>query len=192
LFDLLSLCATGLPQHRARISAHAAQIAEWAAINPGTFADKHALAQVALHQLDGDLLGALDFYEQAIAQSLRNGFDHYAALAHELAGALCRRLGHGTAEQAHLRGVRDAYRRWGANSKLARLERASQATVSIVETAAIRDIDSVIRSARALSEEIQLERLVQTLMQIALEHASAQRRLLIHLRGCLPVSKRAP
>ena len=198
LFDLLTLCASGLPQHRERIAAHAARIAEWAAINPGTFADTHALAQAALYELDGDLLAALGCYEQAIALSLRNGFDHYAALAHELAAALCRRAGLGTAEQAHLRGARDAYRRWGACSKVARLERAvpaladsappaSQATVAIVETADIRDIDSVIRSARALSEEIQLERLVQTLMQIALEHASAQRGLLIRLPGGLPV-----
>lgn len=198
LFDLLTLCASGLPQHRARIAAHAAQIAEWAAINPATFADKHALAQAALHQLDGDMLGALRCYEQAIAQSLRNGFHHYTALAHELAAALCRLLGHGTAEQAHLRGARDAYLRWGAGSKVARLERevpalaggppaASQATIAIVDTADIRDIDSVIRSARALSEEIQLERLVHTLMQIALEHASAQRGLLIRLHGGVPV-----
>jgi PAS domain S-box-containing protein len=198
LFDLLTLCATGLPQHRERIAAHAAQIAEWAAINPGTFADTHALAQAALHELDGDLLAALGLYEQAIALSLRNGFDHYAALAHELAAALCRRACLGTADQAHLRGARDAYRRWGADSKVARLEHevaalaasappASQATVAIVETADLRDIDSVIRSARALSEEIHLEPLVRTLMQIALAHASAQRGLLIRLPGGPPV-----
>jgi PAS domain S-box-containing protein len=197
LFELLTLCATGLPRHRQRIDAHAAQIAEWAAINPGSFADTHALAQAAVRAMDGDLLAAQGFYEQAIALSLRHGFDHHCALAHEQAAALCRLLGHGTAEQAHLRGARDAYRRWGAGSKVARLESevaalagappARAATIAIVETAAIRDIDSVIRSARALSEEIQLEPLVQTLMQIALEHASAQRGLLIRLRGSLPV-----
>lgn len=202
LYSLLTLCATGVPpqarpQQRARIAAHAGQIAEWAAINPDTFADKHALAQAALHEFDGDLFGALGFYEQAIAQSLQNGFDHYAGLGHELAAALCRRAGHGIAEQAHLRGARDAYRRWGAASKVARIESAApglieraqpagQATVSIVETADIRDIDSVIRSARALSEEIHVERLVQTLMKIALEHAGAQRGVLIRMRGGMP------
>jgi PAS domain S-box-containing protein len=198
LFDLLTLCVTGLPQHRQRIAAHAAQIAEWAAINPASFAGAHALAQAALHELDGDRLAALGLYEHAIALSLRHGSDHDAALAHELAAGLCRRAGLGTAEQAHLRGARDAYRRWGAGSKVARLERevavlaagaapASQATVAVVDTADLRDIDSVIRSARALSEEIQLEPLVRTLMQIALAHASAQRGLLIRLPGGTPV-----
>jgi C4-dicarboxylate-specific signal transduction histidine kinase len=53
----------------------------------------------------------------------------------------------------------------------------------MVETTAIRDIDTVIRSIRALSEEIHTTPLVQTLMTIALEHAGAQRGLLIRVKG---------
>jgi PAS domain S-box-containing protein len=203
LFSVLTLGAMPAPPEqqeasRKQIALHADRIAQWAAINPGTFADKHALAQAVLRERDGDLFGALGFYEQAVAHAHAQGFEHYAAIGHELAAAACRRAGHATAAQAHLRAACDAYRRWGALDKLALLEPhlappkdggspAGQGTVSIVETADIRDVDCVIRSARALSEEIRAERLVQTLMKITLERAGAQRGLLICMHGELPL-----
>jgi signal transduction histidine kinase len=203
LFSVLALGAMpAAPEQqqarRQQVALHATRIAEWAAINPGTFADKHALAQAVLRELDGDVFGALGFYEQAVGHAHAQGFERYAAIGHELAAAACRRAGHATAAQAHLKAACDAYRRWGALGKLALLERhlahpeegaapVGQGTVSIVDTADIRDIDSVIRSARALSEEIQVERLVHTLMKITLEHAGAQRGLLIRMHGDLPL-----
>ena len=207
LFSVLTLGALPVTAEqraaqRDRIAAHAGQIAVWAAINPGTFADKHALAQAALCEWDGDLFGALGSYEQALAHAQAQGYEQYAAIAHERAWAASLRAGHATAAQAHLQGACRAYRRWGALGKAARLEQRlalaaagdqarGQSTVSIVEAAGIRNIDSVIRSTRALSEEIRIERLVHTLMKIALEHAGAQRALLIRMCGDAPVIEAA-
>lgn len=183
---------------RARMAGHAAQIAVWAALNPATFADKHALAQAELLRLDGDALAALTHYETAVAHAEAHGYDQYGGLAHAAAARLCRGAGLATAAAAHARGARDAYRRWGALRLAAQLEQAwpqlaratdggRQDTVSLAASAELRDIDSVIRSARALSEEIVPDRLVQTLLKIALEHAGAQRGLLIRLHAGVPV-----
>lgn len=49
------------------------------------------------------------------------------------------------------------------------------------ETANIRDLESVIRAARALSEEIRLDELMQSVMSVTLEHVGADRGLLIRL-----------
>lgn len=57
------------------------------------------------------------------------------------------------------------------------------AGLSVAETTAIRDIDAAIRSTRALSEEIQTAPLVESLLTIAIEHAGAQRGLLIRVKG---------
>ncbi len=65
-----------------------------------------------------------------------------------------------------------------------RLVKAHKATTRLDE---IRDLESVIRAARALSEEINLDRLIHTLMMMTLEHAGAQRGLLIRLVDHAPV-----
>jgi PAS domain S-box-containing protein len=200
LFSVLALCrqagaapqADGQdPERRRRILRHVGQIEAWAASNPATFADKLALAQAALHELDGDALAALDACERAAAHAGRHGAEHIAGIAHEHAAALSARRGLATAARAHAHTACQAYRRWGALNLVARLEAAyppaAQDGVSGLgppaATAAIRDIDSVIRSVRALSEEIHAAPLVRTLMTITLRHADARRGLLIRCEG---------
>ncbi|MDR7049432.1 PAS domain S-box-containing protein [Duganella sp. 3397] len=203
LFSVLALCADTAHDHEARIAAHVAKLAAWAQANPATFADKYLLAQAALRQRADDSFGALALYDSAIAHAQAQGFNHYVAFAHELAAALCRRHGHATGAQAHVRGAAAAYRRYGAPGRGAALEtrwgtgpqagadsshpHPGHDTVALVATADIRDIDSVIRAARALSEEIETAPLVRVLMTIALEHASAQRGLLLRMDGETPV-----
>jgi hypothetical protein len=48
------------------------------------------------------------------------------------------------------------------------------------------EIETVIKSSQALSSEIVLPKLVEKLMRIAIEHAGAERGLLILLRGDEP------
>lgn len=51
----------------------------------------------------------------------------------------------------------------------------------------VRELETVIKASRALSEEINLDRLIHTLMTMTLEHAGAQRGLLIRLVDHVPV-----
>lgn len=199
LFSALTLAAMdATAEGRARLDGHARQVEQWAAVNPATFADKDALLQGERARLDGDVFAALGHYERAIALAAQGGFHQCAAIAHELAAGLCQASGLDTGVAAHARGARDAYRRWGAHAKARQLENRfpllgdsganrSRHTVSVVETAQIRDIDSVIRSARALSEEIHVEELVRALLTLALEHAGAQRGLLLRMHGKTPL-----
>jgi len=48
------------------------------------------------------------------------------------------------------------------------------------------DVETVVKASQALSSEIVLPRLIETLMRIAVEHAGAERGLLILLRGDEP------
>jgi PAS domain S-box-containing protein len=192
LFSVLALCGSKAGERavlRARAASHLAQLRAWAGSNPVTFGDKLALAEGALHEFDGDDLAAQDCYERAAEHARTHGFEHIAGIAHERAAMLAARRRQATAAAAHAHAACQAYRRWGALGKVALLEEAfppaaqGSATLPAPETAAIRDIDSVIRSARALSEEIHAVPLVQTLMKIALQYANAQRGLLIRREG---------
>ncbi len=87
--------AAGAPDAAARatLAEDAGKLRRWAVANPSTFTDKALLVEAELARLDGDGLGAMTRYEQAIAHATAHGFVHTAALAHERAGHYCMAAG---------------------------------------------------------------------------------------------------
>lgn len=172
------------------LRADARQIRAFADANPAMFTDKSLLVEAELARLEGDALGAMSRYEAAIAQATTQGFVQIAAMAHERAARHCTTLGLASAARAHRRAARDHYLRWGATGKVAQMEAQHP---DLVDAAPPRawylgngqqsvDAESVIKASRALTEEIRLERLIDKLMTIALEYATAQRGLLIRIQ----------
>ena len=94
---------------------------------------------------------------------------------------------------AHLRNARHCYLRWGAEGKVRQLdqlhphlrqeERAPGATGMIAAPVEHLDLATVIKVSQAVSGEIVLEKLIDTLMRTAIEQAGAERGLLIVPRG---------
>src|SRR5260370_353718 len=63
-------------------------------------------------------------------------------------------------------------------------ERDSTSPIATIGTSVAQlDIETVIKSSQALSSEIVLRKLIEKLMRIAVEHAGAERGLLVLLRG---------
>src|SRR6202023_968654 len=112
--------------------------------------------------------------------------------------AACFYLARGFETIAHtyLRNARNCYDRWGALGKVKQLdehyphlheERGSTCpTTTIGEPVGQLDIETVVKASQALSGEIVLPKLVEKLMRIAVEHAGAERGLLILFRGDEP------
>lgn len=179
-------------QDRRKLEIHSHKIAQWARINPGTFADKEALVYAEILRLEGMNSIALEQYEKAVQLSREAGFHPCNALAHELAGRFALSCGYNTAADAHLRGAIAAWGRIGAQAKVNQLKQTwphlvspAQATpyntIAFAQNEEIRDLQSVIKASRALSEEINLERLIEILLTMLLERAGAQRGLLIRV-----------
>jgi hypothetical protein len=84
-------------------------------------------------------------------------------------------------------------RRWGALGKVRQLERhhpwlPEESAVSVLNAtidAPVEQLDvgTVVKASRAVSSEIELNKLIETRMRISLEHAGAERGLLILLTG---------
>ena len=178
---------------RERLSAHQEQLREWAETYPPTFTDKYALVSAEIARIEGLSFDAMHLYEQALQSAHENGFIQNEALAYEVAAQFYLARGFETFAHAYLRNARNGYERWGALGKVRQLEqvypkllddaspRAETATVGTpVEQL---DIRAVVRASQAISGEILLDRLIQTLMTLAVEHAGAERGLLILLRG---------
>lgn len=197
LYSALTLTVQLTPEtftakHRRRLETHHHKIALWARINPETFADKEALVYAEIVRLDGMNSIALEQYEKAVRLSREAGFNPGNALAHELAGRFASSCGYHTAADAHFRGAMAAWGRIGAQAKVNQLMQAYPHLVSVApatpydtiafaQNEEIRDLQSVIKASRALSEEINLERLIEILMTMLLERAGAQRGLLIRV-----------
>jgi PAS domain S-box-containing protein len=181
---------------RELLAMHREQLHEWAETYPPTFGDKHALVSAEIARLDGRDTDAMHLYEDAIRSARANGFVHNEGVALEVAARFYAARGLETTAHAYRRNARDCYRRWGAAGKVRQLERLhpelredstpAPATEPFGTSDAQLDVGAVVKASHAISGEIVLGRLIETLMTIALEHAGAERGLLILLRGDAP------
>ena len=194
LYSALSLTiplAAGecLPDAREIVQRHFDRIALWAAGNARTFADKAALLEAEMLRLAGNQSAAAAAYEKAIDLAGKGGFEQINGLACELAARCAADSGLGMAADAYLRGAIAAWQRVGAAAKVRQLEQQHPhlaQTLSGREAVlnpdeAVNDLQSVVTAVRALTEEINLDRLINILMRMLLERARAQRCLLIRL-----------
>jgi PAS domain S-box-containing protein len=181
---------------RELLTAHQEQLREWAENYPPTFADKHALVSAEIARIEGRALDAMDLYEQAIQSAREHGFVQNEALACEVAARSYLARGLETIGHAFLCKARNCYDRWGALGKVKQLdehyphlheERLPTSTTSTIGTPVRQlDVETVVKASHALSSEIVLNKLIEKLMLIAVEHAGAERGLLILLRGNEP------
>ena len=178
------------------LTAHREQLREWAENYPPTFADKHLLVSAEIARLEGRALDAMQLYEQAIQSARENGFVQNEALAHEVAARFYATRGFETIAYTYLRNARNCYDRWGALGKVKQLDEryphlqeqwvATPTTATIGTPVGQLDIETVVKASQALSSEIVLPKLIERLMRIAVEHAGAERGLLILLRDDKP------
>jgi PAS domain S-box-containing protein len=183
-------------QHFEALAAQHRQLEIWAANCPQNFENRAALVGAEIARLEGRELDAERLYEQAISSAQANGFVHNEALANELASRYYAARGLERFAQLCLRNARYGYLRWGAAGKVRQLEQLhphlrdapvpASPTTTIGTPAEQLDVGTVLKAAQAVSGEIELGKLIETLLRIAVEHAGAERGLLILLQGDEP------
>ena len=179
------------PQHLEALASHLKQIAVWADNCPATFANRAALVGAELARLEQRELDAERLYEEAIRSAREHGFVQNEGLAHELAARFYAARGFETIAHAYLRNARHCYLRWGALGKVRQLdqryphlrEKRLRLTATFGAPVEQLDVGTVVKAAQAVSGEIVLAKLIKTLLRIAVEHAGAERGLLILFSG---------
>jgi predicted ATPase/signal transduction histidine kinase len=171
------------------LATHREQLREWTENFPPTFGDKHALVSAEIARLEGRDAAAMRLYEEAIESAREHEFVQNEGLAQEVAAGFYAARGVERIALDYLRGARDCYLRWGALGKVRQLDRrhprlleeaASSAPSATVSTPIEQlDVGTVVKASQAVSSEIELGKLIETLMRISLEHAGAERGLLI-------------
>ena len=169
------------------IREHHDQLARWAESCPENFDSREAAVAAEIARLEGRELDAERLYEKAIRLAREHELVQIEAIGNELAARFHLDRGYQTIARAYLRAARRCYLRWGALGKVAQLDErhpglAEPALPGPATTAERLDLATVIEVSQAASGEILLERLIETVMVHAVEHAGAERGLLILLR----------
>jgi PAS domain S-box-containing protein len=181
------------PGHLALIREYHKQLEVWAEHNPITFDNRATLVGAELARIEGRTLEAQDLYERAIRSAREHSFVHNEALANEMAARFYRQRGFEKIADTYLRDARYCYLRWGADAKARQLEQLypqiradssiSDPKATIHTSVDHLDLATVTKVSEAVSGEIVLETLIDTIMRTAIEHAGAERGVLILPRG---------
>ncbi|HET9376016.1 MAG TPA: AAA family ATPase [Chthoniobacterales bacterium] len=180
-------------RHREALATHHKQIVVWAENCPENFGNREALIAAEIARIEGRALDAESLYEKAIQSAREHGFIQNEAIAHEVAARFYSARGFETIAHSYLRNARYCYLRWGAIGKVRQIEqihpalyeeRNSGSSITTIGTPIAQlDVGTVVKVSQAVSSEILLDKLIESLMRIAVEHAGAERGLLIALRG---------
>ncbi|MBC7858422.1 MAG: EAL domain-containing protein [Burkholderiaceae bacterium] len=171
------------------IAAHQEQLRLPAENYPPTFHNMYALVSAELARLHGRGEEAMRLYEDAIRSARENGFVQNEAMANELAARFYLARGYDRIAATYLRDARSCYARWGADGKVKQLEahypRLLEPTPAAVPAGGGAQLDalSIIKASQAISGQIVLDALLDTMMRTLLENAGAQHACLILMRG---------
>jgi predicted ATPase/signal transduction histidine kinase len=184
-------------RRRQELKKHHDRIASWARSCPENFANREALVSAEIARINDRQLDAQRQYERAVRLAQRHGFLHNEALANELAGHFYHTLHLQTAADAHLQNARACYEQWGAAPKVAQIDAGHPqlrahtppdpgVSATIDAPAATFDVEAVDKASQTLSSEMVLPSLLEKLMRLTVEHAGAERGLLIIVHAGKP------
>jgi hypothetical protein len=201
-YSALALAAFVMPKPAecgaqiARIMEHRERLRAWAESVPENFASVAALVDAELARVENRSYDAMRLYERAILAARAHGLVQHEGIVHELAAKFYLARGSTIAGRAYLEQARSCFLRWGAQAKVRQLDQvypglrkeASPPAPNAASGTSLAQLDVgvVVKASQALSGEIALDKFIEMLMTIALEHAGAGRGLLIFLRGDVP------
>jgi PAS domain S-box-containing protein len=143
---------------------------------PVNFGARAALVAAERGRLAGDVGAAEEGYETAIRLARAAGQHHIEAIASECAAHFYGEAAVKGVADAYLIQAHACYEVWGARAKAARLLRDH---AFLAERPVLApDLAAVLEAQRALTSTLRLPELCQRVVEVAIEHAKAQ-------RGCL-------
>ncbi|MEG4505480.1 AAA family ATPase [Microcoleus sp. F6_B4] len=192
------------------------KLKQWADYAPMNYQHKVDLVAAEKCRVLGQKAEAIEFYDKAITLAKANEYTQEEALANELAAKFYLDWGRQRIAGDYMIEAYYAYARWGAKAKVADLEKRypqllrpileqTRSTLSTHETlfalgsvtytssatsssnvSMALDLATILKASQTISGEIELEKLLSSLLRIALENAGAHKCVLMLSRdGCL-------
>ncbi len=193
----------------ALVETHQTTLHQWVQNAPMNYLHKWYLVEAERHRVLGQNIEAMDDYDLAIKLAQENQYINEEALSNELAAKFYLTWNKDNIAQVYLTNAYYAYARWGAKAKVEHLEKgypqllapilnqktslktgetiAQMMTGTVAGTTSgvsqILDLATVIKASQSLSGEINLDKLLSTLMQVMMENAGAETGSMILIEG---------
>ncbi|MEH2239769.1 ATP-binding sensor histidine kinase [Nostoc sp.] len=189
-----------------RVTDNQGKMQIWAHHAPMNYLHKFELVKAEQCRVLGQIAQALDLYDRAIAGAKVNGYIQEEALANELAARFYLEWNKQPIAQMYLANAYYNYLNWGAVAKVKQLshqypqllatiqqpQETGSSTLTQTTTIGLGhttssgsealDLATVIKASHALAGEIELEKLLTTLMQVVIENAGAEKSVLLLLQ----------
>jgi PAS domain S-box-containing protein len=169
------------------------KLTTWSDRCSANFSARQTLIAAEIARIEGREFEAEKLYEESIRLAQETGFVQIEAIAAECAARCYEARGIRTVVLCYIAHARDCYLRWGAEAKVRRLHdmyprlRENESAYDPMRTIGAPverlDLATVLKVSEAVSGEIVLEKLIATLLRTALEHAGAERGVLLLPRG---------
>ncbi|MEH2051662.1 trifunctional serine/threonine-protein kinase/ATP-binding protein/sensor histidine kinase [Nostoc sp.] len=186
---------------------------QWAHNAPMNHKHKWHLVEAEKCRVFGNKLEAMEQYDRAIATAKENQFLNEEALANELAAKFYLDWGKEKIAQTYMTEAYYCYTRWGAKAKVVDLETrypqllaticqkqqpsftSTETMIAIsshtIQTSSFNnaslsealDLATILKASQSLSSEIELDKLLSTLLEVILESAGADRCALLMPSG---------
>jgi PAS domain S-box-containing protein len=172
----------GLRHHHRELMVRCAQ-------NPANFVARLTLLAAEIARIEGRELEAERLYEEAIRTAQESEFAQIEAIAAERAARFYEVRSIRTVVLSYIAHARDCYLRWGAEAKVRQLDDIypqlgeEDSALNPARTIEQLDLATVLKVSEAVSGEMVLEKLTDTLLRTAIEHAGAERGVLMLPKG---------
>ncbi|MEH1791849.1 AAA family ATPase [Nostoc sp.] len=193
----------------ALLETHQTTLQQWAQNAPMNHQHKCYLVEAERYRVLGNKAEAIEHYDRAIIGAKENDYIQEEALANELAAKFYLDWGKQEIAQAYMTKAYYGYARWGAKAKVADLEkRYPQLLASILQQTRTAfsvnetvftlgtvtstsssssvsdslDLAAILKASQNISGEIELEKLLSSLLLIIIENAGADKCVLMLLR----------
>ncbi|MDZ8187236.1 MAG: AAA family ATPase [Nostoc sp. ChiSLP02] len=188
------------------------RLQQWAHHAPMNYQHKLDLVEAEKYRVLGKNYEAGDYYDRAISLAKANSYIQEEALANELAAKFYLGWGKAKVAAGYMQEAYYCYAKWGAKAKVADLEKRypqllapilqqTRSTLSIKETiiplgtvtstssatssssvSNTLDLEAILKASHTISSEIELEKLLASLLRIVIENAGADKCVLMLLR----------
>ena len=191
-----------------RVEANQTQLQHWARYAPTNYQHKVDLVAAEKCRILGSKAEAIERYDKAISGAKADRYIQEEALANELAAQFYLDWGKEAIAASYMQAAYYCYARWGSSAKAHQLEETypqllapilnnpirepenetitqrTTDTISSTQTgfSNVLDLATVLKASQALSEEIHLDKLLSTLMQVAIENVGAEKGALVLYR----------
>lgn len=167
------------------------QLQHWRTFSPINFSHKCKMVEAMKAQVKGDILGAMDLYDEAISLCQKNGYDYEVGFATTVAGSFFQLQGKERIARLYLQeayknhqklGNKALVRYYGSKYPFLRDQNEEKEDTSESKkghSSLMLDVQSVVSVSQAISGEILLGNLLKKMMEIVLKNAGAQKGFMI-------------